>query len=510
MKSSLSVVRRNVTLVVVVGLAVCFLLVWLGRPTKADSDNQYIQYNFSQTQTHINLSVTSSHMIKSTQWRYAGPLEDTDNCSNRNFNEIPDDLKAQADIKKSKNNLSARIQISISKSNNDKYYCFLVEGYPIKQRLDYNPPTIILLTEGNRLSATDVYRGPYTPAGIDSSTWHVAVFDFSKMSDDYACNAENDQLTFRPITSKLEHVGRVSYGNTTYLNYYVPDDAGQFLAEFFENLKDGLFFQAETNPALIPFVDGELSELFTDNIHLCHYVSDSSDNKSYQLMRLDLGGPVVKLTLQENTIRASSPAVDLDDTTWQYLKITDRRRTYICDYADEITEPTAQSAVVEDVENGDWYCFWVADKKGHIGKRLIKVDSDAAAELPASESVPVSQLPTETVQGPSLINPPVQSLSEPEAADSVITNNNKRELLILPADDETIGVPAAQLTDDTNLDTGQSSPLVIAQDSNPLIAGTADSEDSSSNFWLFVLIGVGVVGISSFILFKFVFKKKAY
>ena len=230
-------------------------------------------------------------------------------------------------------------------------------------------------------------------------------FDVSRKSSTYGCNAENSELNFRSTPAGIKYVGQYSHGSYNHISYNVPAGSVQFIVEFFESLENALYAEPETNQALIPFVAGRFSEAFTDNIHLCHRVSDPQGNTTYKLMHLDLGGPAIKLTLVNDTLQASSPAVDLDDSTWQYYKLPHRRNRYICDYLDYPPEPTGKTATVANVKNGDWYCFWVLDTQGNRNTRLIEVDSSTEPEtiLP-----PVVDTQEEAV----VINPPEESVPE--------------------------------------------------------------------------------------------------
>ena len=245
--------------------------------------------------------------------------------------------------------------------------------------------------------------GLYGPiGGVNSKNWQAAVFDVSRKSSTYGCNAENSELNFRSTPAGIKYVGQYSHGSYNHISYNVPASSVQFIVEFFESLENALYAEPETDQALIPFVAGRFSEAFTDNIHLCHRVSDPQGNTTYKLMHLDLGGPAIKLTLANDTLQASSPAVDLDDSTWQYYKLPHRRNRYICDYLDYPPEPTGKTATVANVKNGDWYCFWVLDTQGNRNTRLIEVDSSTEPE---------TILPP-VVDTQEVINPPEESVSE--------------------------------------------------------------------------------------------------
>ncbi len=275
-------------LVVVSIVGIGFVLALASWPTEAA--DKFIKYNFSQSQTQLSLRLESSHEIKSSQWSYAGPLADSKQCSNRNFSSLPDNLKGKAEVAISKNNPKVgNAKIPIQRSDNNKYYCLLAEGYPIVRLVDYNP-SVISLEGSNHLKARDVYKGFLRPSGmVDSKSWRVAVFDISKKSDSYGCNAENNELNFRSTPAGIKYVGQYSWGNDNHVSYNVPGSSVMFIIEFFESLEKALYAQPETNPVLIPFIDGKFNPAFTDNIHLCHRVSDPQGNTTYKLMHLDLG-----------------------------------------------------------------------------------------------------------------------------------------------------------------------------------------------------------------------------
>ena len=362
-----------------------------------------IKYGFSQSQTQLAVNVESNPAIQSSQWSYAGPLDDKSDCSNRTFGDLPAAIKGKAEVSISDNNPKVgSATLPIQRSDKDKYYCLIIEGYPVARLIDYTVPTIRL--EGkNHLAGQDVFTRPYGPSGtVDSKSWQAAVFDISKKSDSYACNADNSELSFRSTPADIKNVGQYSHGNSNHVSYNVPSGNIQFIVEFFASLENALYSEPETNQALIPFVDGRFSEAFTDNIHLCHRVSDNQGNTAYKLMRLDLGGPAIKLTLANRTLQASSPAVDLDAESWQYYKLPHRRNRFICDYLDVALEPSGETASIANVKNGDWYCIWALDQQGNRNTRLIQVDSSTppATILP---TIPDPQQevvdPPETVSG---------------------------------------------------------------------------------------------------------------
>ncbi len=340
----------------------------------------FIQYGFSQSQTQLSVRVESSHDIKSSQWSYAGPLDNRSDCSNRLFGGLPETIKGRADVTISNNNPKVgRAKLPIQRSDNNKFYCLIIEGYPTVRAIDYNPPTISF--EGsNHVVGTD-RGGLYGPIGtVDSKSWQATVFNVSRKSSTYDCNAGNSELNFRSTPANIKYVGQYSHGSYNHVSYNIPDGNVQFIVEFFESLENALYAKPETNQALIPFVEGRYSEAFTDNIHLCHRVSDPQGNTTYKLMHLDLGGPAIKLTLTGSILQASSPAVDLDDSSWQYYKIPHRRNRYICDYLDYPPEPTGNTATITNVQNGDWYCLWALDKQGNRNTRLIEVNLQTPPE----------------------------------------------------------------------------------------------------------------------------------
>ena len=145
---------------VAIALAVC-----LSSATSAQSDQKWIQFNFSQSQTHLSVTIESSHDIVSSHWAYAGPLDDTDSCSNRKFGDIDDRLKGQAEVTKS-GQRTARVSIAVSRANNNKYYCFILEGSPTPRRLDYNPPIIELTDRPEPIAS------PRQPQWPQRTQWH--------------------------------------------------------------------------------------------------------------------------------------------------------------------------------------------------------------------------------------------------------------------------------------------------------------------------------------------------
>ena len=391
--------------ILLVGAAAGVAMIAAGLPTDAAAKS--IKYRFSQSQTHLSLRVESDRAIQASQWSYAGPMDNHRDCG-VSLDGLPDSIKGRADVVVSPNNSKiASVQIAIQPSDNNKYYCVAAAGFITRYLVDYNPPTIAL--EGvNHLAARDVSRGPYGPSGnVDSQSWQAAAFDVSQQGDSYGCNAENVELNFRTTPADIKYVGQYSHGNYNHVSYNVPSGNVHFIAEFFASLENALYAQAETDPALIPFDDsGQYTEVFTDNIHLCHRVSDPQGNTTYKLMRLDLGGPAIKLVLSGSTIQASSPAVDLDASTWQYYKVPHRLNKYICELLDHAPEPTGESATAQNVKNGEMYCFWALDEQGNRNTRLVQVDSGTLAILPPTPIYRPSELDSS------------QGAAEPEEATS--------------------------------------------------------------------------------------------
>ena len=175
------------------------------------------------------------------------------------------------------------------------------------------------------MRARDSHNGLKGPSGtVNTASWQAAVFDQSRAGDTYGCEAANQELEFRPISADAIHVAQHSLGNNSYLSYHVPVGYTVGLVKFVDEFLSTVYVSPETDPTLIPIVDGQINELFTDNIHLCHRVSDRQGNQTYQLMRLDMAGPAIKLERDGQRLLASSPAVDLDDSSWQYRASTQR------------------------------------------------------------------------------------------------------------------------------------------------------------------------------------------
>lgn len=358
-------------------------LTWAAtQPAQAQNS---IQYNFKQSQTKLSVTVESSQNISSSHWPYAGPLNNRSECSNSNFPNLDEDLKGQAALTKL-GAKKARAEIDISRSDNNKLYCFIIDGFPTVRRVDYNPPIIEFGDRTNLIKARDEYKGSYGPNGnVDSKSWQAAVFDAGRAGNSYGCNADNQELVFKPVSSDAKHISQYSWGNTNHLSYNLPDHK-QSLIEFYEKFKELVYASEETNPALIPFIDGDWNPDFSDNIHLCHRVSDPQGNTSYKLMRLDFAGPVIKLQFDGQSIQASSPAVDLDDSTWQYMATDQRHIRSSCELIKDFTSPSGESATVETATSGHYYCFLVADKQGNIGRAWIKADPNQAQTSPPPEN----------------------------------------------------------------------------------------------------------------------------
>ena len=392
--------------------------VWSSSAASAQSDQKWIQFNFSQSQTHLSVTIESSHDIASSYWVYAGPLDDTDSCSNRKFGDIDDRLKGQAEVTKS-GQRTARASIAVSRANNNQYYCFILEGYPTPRRLDYNPPVIELTDRPNQLRARDSHNGPKGPSGtVNTGSWQAAVFDRSRSGDTYGCGAANQELEFRPVAADAIHVAQHSLGNNNYLSYHVPVGYLVGLVKFVDEFLSTIYVSPETDPALIPIVDGQINELFTDNIHLCHRVSDRQGNATYQLMRLDMAGPAIKLERDGRRLLASSPAVDLDDSSWQYRASSQRVLQHTCSQIKSFPEPTGRTAVVERVKANTGYCFIVLDRQGHHGSRWIKIDRLAEAPTPpVSDPPPVESTPPPASNNDPPANQP--QLTEPTTENPV-------------------------------------------------------------------------------------------
>ena len=513
-------VRRTWLPILLLGVAVGVVLIVAG--WRADAAEKFIKYNFSQSQTQLSIRVESSQAIKSAQWSYAGPLDDRKDCSNRIFGSLPAAIKGKADVSVSeKNSKVGSAKLPIQRSDNNKYYCLLVEGYPVVRSIDYNPPTIKL--EGsNHLVGTD-RGGLYGPSGVvNSKSWQAATFDISKKSGSYGCNPENNELNFRRTPADIKYVGQYSWGNHNHVSYNVPGGSTQFIAEFFESLKNALYAEPETNLALIPFVDGRYSEIFTDNIHLCHRVSDPQGNTTYKLMRLDLGGPAIKLTLADGNLQASSPAVDLDDSTWQYYKIPHRRNRYICDYLDYPPEATGETDTVANVQDGDWYCFWALDKQGSRNTRLIQIDTNAPIEaiLPSIDSNQVEEVeegdpPETTPEETEDDTPPVGQQSHLDGgspgSNEVTLGNTEEPADAVEQPNQT--PPAVEEQPQTALEesspTEQEPDVALQSSDDARSAGQTFSQTSEPpavfRYLIFILIGLAAGAI----ILTFIFLKTA-
>lgn len=418
-------------------------LIWgLAGPVQAQ---HWIRPDFRQSQTTLSVTIESSRTINSSHWSYAGPLDDRSQCSNQKFPDLDDSLKGKAPVTKL-GDKKARAEISISRADNNKLYCFIIEGSPTPRQLDYNPPIIELGQEGNLIKARDAPSGAYGPNGnVDDNSWQVAVFDASRAGNNYRCGADNRELEFRPISGDTRYIGQYSWGNTNHLAYNVPDHR-QSAIEFFDSLKAAIYATEEANPALIPFVDDQWNPAFTDNIHLCHRVSDPQGNTSYKLMRLDFGGPAIRLQIDGQSIRASSVAVDLDQSTWQYLATDQRHIRTTCELIKDFPDPTGRSAVVDRAVDSHYYCFLVADKRGNIGRAWIRAKLEAAPPTTTEESAqPEADEPQPTnnndQSNQQLTDPaPVPDQAGPETIDGQtadITEADPAELPPQPAEPET-------------------------------------------------------------------------
>ena len=486
MKQAPSVKRTNRTPITVVVLIAAIGLILAGAGWPTEAANRSIKYNFSQSQTQLSLRLESSHEIKSSQWSYAGPLNDRSKCSNRTFGDLPENIKGKADVTVPTNNPKiGTIKIQIQRSDNNKYYCLLAEGYPIARLIDYNPP-VISLEDSNHLKARDVFKGAHGPNGtVDSKSWQAAVFDVSRKSDSYSCNAENGELNFRPTPADIKYVGQYSWGNDNHVSYNVPAGNVQFIVEFFESLKDALYVQPETDPTLIPFIDGEFNPAFTDNIHLCHRVSDPQGNTAYKLMHLDLGGPAIRLVLTGKRLQASSSAFDLDDSTWQYYKIPHRRQTAVCSYLDYPPEPTGKSAVIENVKNGDWYCFWALDKQGRRNTRLVQIDLGTPIDEPTPTVVPET---TENSQAQEIDEPTPTVVPQPKPQQPV-SSQQIHDLNQLP------DIEVAEVTVADNNDDDQP----VFDETAVTIQPAADADDSSYLTLIIVITSVVALAIATIV-----------
>ncbi len=158
------------------------------------------------------MSVESNPAIQSSQWSYVGPLDNKSDCSNRTFGDLPVVIKGQAEISISDNNPKVgSVTLPIQRSDKDKYYCLIIEGYPVARLIDYTAP-IISLEASNHLSGKDVFTRPSGPNGnVDSKSWQPAVFDILKKSDSYAGNAENSELNFRSTPANTVTATIITY-----------------------------------------------------------------------------------------------------------------------------------------------------------------------------------------------------------------------------------------------------------------------------------------------------------
>ena len=451
--------------VVFLGLAVVATMIVSGQGS--DAADKYASYNFRQSQTHLSLKVTSSSNIQASRWSYVGPIDNYRDCSQRNFGSFPETIKGEADVTVSASDpKTATAQVSIQPSDNGKYYCFIAAGYPMSFRIDFNPPTIKL--EGsNHLVGYD--QGTlYGPNGtVNSNSWQAAVFDASRKSDSYGCNAENGELNFRPTPAGIKHVGQYSHGNKNHLAYYVPGSNVEFIAEFFQSLRSALYTEEETNPALIPFDDAnQYKETFTDNIHLCHRVSDPQGNTTYKLMRLDLGGPAVKVTLSGGTLQASSPAVDLDASSWRYYKLPNRYARAACERLDITPLVTGESATVQNPEDGEMYCFWALDTEGNRSYRLVKVNGGNLEIVPP---IPIYR--------PGENNSNQQPTGDDGQGDEQNNQEDEDEGGNEPVDPPVVNQQSTNDDDDDSLTVGQQSHLNEPGGGNQqLVPGSIDFE----------------------------------
>ena len=471
----------------VVALAGAGLIISHG-PARAQGS---ISYDFDQSQSQLSVTVRSSSEITASQWSYAGPLDTTDNCSNRQFPGIPAQLKGKAAVTKSTDRIG-QAKISISRADNNKYYCFIIEGYPTARKIDYNPPVIEHhQDEGNRLGAKDTPQGSYSsPGTVNGSSWQAAFFDIAQAGPNYDCSGANSQLKFGAVSGSLKYVGQWSWGNTNYLAYNVPNRAAEAI-EFFDGLKAAVDWQQPADPALVPFVDDQFSPQFNDNIHLCHRVDDNQGNTAYKLMRLDLGGPAIKLELDGKTIRASSPAVDLDQSSWQYLSTDQRLIKTTCELIDSFPEPTGLSNLVDRASAGNYYCFLVADQRGNIGHRWIKADS-GAAKPSATEPETTDPTPTTTAPEPETTNTAQSQLTEsnrldPQAGPEAIDGQAAEPVdQAVPADAEP--EPANNPVADNPDPASDDETTTVDTTDQP----GSQTEGSSRQLWLAISIFVGL------------------
>ena len=482
------------------GLAICGLAWWL--PGLAQAQDS-ISYNFHQSQTSLSVTVESSKQINSSHWSYAGPLDKKEDCSNRKFSGLPANLKGQAEVSKS-GNKKGRAEISINPANNNKYYCFIIEGYPTPRQLDYNPPVIELGEGGNLLKGKDVWQSPYAGSTtVDDKSWQAAVFNNKRAGSNYQCNATNQALEFRRVSGSLPHVGQYSWGNTNHLSYNVPGLISDDI-KFFNGLKAAVYTTEETDPALIPFIDDAWNDQFTDNIHLCHRVSDNKGNTAYKLMRLDLSGPVIKLEVDGQSIRASSPAVDLDDSTWKYLASGQRTISYTCELLEDIPQPTGRSATAARAKDGHYYCFIVADKQGRVGRAWIKADLNEASQPQQTETTTANP-PATTDTNDSQQN---QQLTNPEPAPSQDNNPEPINSQVGEVDEakapstEAETTPVESETTPEDQPTEQPEPAPAPTTNEPIASNEPATTGRSPWPIILALVGTLMIGIGGWLILK--------
>lgn len=478
-------------------------MAWILTPTS--QAQSWIRFDWSQSQTKLSVTIESSQNITSSHWPYAGPLDDRGQCSNREFPKLDDNLKGRAAVTKL-GNKKARAEISISRANNNRLYCFIIEGSPTPRQLDYNPPIIELGDRTNLIKARDVSQGLYGPNGtVDDNSWQVAVFDASQAGSNYRCGAGNQSLKFKPISGDAKYIGQYSWGTTNHLSYNVPDHRESAI-EFFEKLKKIIYDAEETDSSLIPFVDGQWNPDFTDNIHLCHRVSDPQGNTSYKLMRLDFGGPTISLRIDGRSIRASSAAVDLDDSTWQYMATEQRYIRTTCELIKSFSQPTGESAVENQATNGHYYCFLVADKQGNIGRAWIKAElgRNNQNNQPATESEPQppaanNQQLTEPAPEPDQTSPePIDGQTD-EVSEAAPAAEAEPEA-------EAAGQPAE--TPGTTVEAeAEATPAVQSRPATTEPATTAEPKPDDFPVWALVL--AVIAGLAVVIGGRLVFKAKS-
>ena len=204
------------------------------------------------------------------------------------------------------------------------------------------------------------------------------------------------------------------------------------------------------------------------------------------------GGPAISLALTGNRLQASSPSVDLDGSTWRYYKIPHRRQTYICDYLDYPPEPTGESSVIENVQDGDWYCFWAFDKQGHRNTRLIQID----LSQPIKELQPVIALPpvvddqrqatSDPVPTPELVLVP-QPQQPADNQPSDLIDNQQISGSDQPAVTETVA--ASDNTDDQQ----------VFNETAITLQQTADTDDSGYPAFILIILGVVVLAIAAIV-----------